>query len=53
MRKEEDKADLGIRINHDCRPNADYYFDPESLTQYVHALRPIVEGEEITITYIK
>ncbi|KAF2200289.1 SET domain-containing protein [Delitschia confertaspora ATCC 74209] len=40
------------RINHDCRPNAAYFFDPETLTHYVHATRPIHPGEEITITYI-
>jgi hypothetical protein len=39
-------------INHDCRPNAAYFFDEESMTQYVHAIRPIYPGEEITITYI-
>lgn len=40
------------RMNHDCRPAADYYFDAETPTQYVHAVRPIQPGEEITITYI-
>ncbi|OIW33767.1 SET domain-containing protein [Coniochaeta ligniaria NRRL 30616] len=40
------------RMNHDCRPAADYYFDLETLTQYVHAVRPIYPGEEITVTYI-
>lgn len=40
------------RMNHDCRPNADYYFDLETTAQYVHAVRPIYPGEEITITYI-
>lgn len=40
------------RMNHDCRPAADYYFDLEALTQYVHAVRPIYPGEEITVTYI-
>ncbi|KAH8673929.1 hypothetical protein BX600DRAFT_547574 [Xylariales sp. PMI_506] len=40
------------RLNHDCRPNADYYFDPESMTQHIHVVRPIAAGEEITISYI-
>ncbi|KAB5558025.1 hypothetical protein GE09DRAFT_1173128 [Coniochaeta sp. 2T2.1] len=40
------------RMNHDCRPNADYYFDLDSLSQYVHAVRDIYPGEEITVTYL-
>ncbi|KAJ9155130.1 SET domain protein [Pleurostoma richardsiae] len=40
------------RFNHDCRPNADYYFDLETLSQHIHAIRPIAAGEEISITYI-
>ncbi|KAI0128394.1 hypothetical protein BJ170DRAFT_579983 [Xylariales sp. AK1849] len=40
------------RLNHDCRPNADYYFDPETFAQHIHVIRPIVAGEEITISYI-
>ncbi|EPE03123.1 set domain-containing protein [Ophiostoma piceae UAMH 11346] len=40
------------RFNHDCRPNSDYYFDHDTLTQYVHAVRPIAAGEEITVSYI-
>jgi len=39
-------------LNHDCRPNAAYFFDEKTLTHYVHAIRPIYPGEEITITYI-
>lgn len=39
-------------LNHDCRPNAAYFFDEETMTQYVHAIRDIHPGEEITITYI-
>jgi len=39
-------------LNHDCRPNAAYFFDEETLTHYVHATQPIHPGEEITITYI-
>ncbi|KAF2193906.1 SET domain-containing protein [Zopfia rhizophila CBS 207.26] len=40
------------RLNHDCRPNAAYFFDPQTLTHYVHATQTIHPGEEITITYI-
>ncbi|KAF1829404.1 SET domain-containing protein [Decorospora gaudefroyi] len=39
-------------LNHDCRPNAAYFFDEETLTHFVHAIRPILPGEEITITYV-
>ncbi|POR34338.1 SET domain-containing protein 5 [Tolypocladium paradoxum] len=39
-------------INHDCRPNAVYVFDPRTLTQYVHAMTTIPIGTEITITYV-
>jgi hypothetical protein len=41
------------RHNHDCRPNADYHWDPETLTQHIHAVRPIAAGEEITLSYIE
>lgn len=40
-------------MNHDCRPNAHYYWDPETFTQNVFAVRPILAGEEITITYVE
>ncbi|KAI0147223.1 hypothetical protein GGR57DRAFT_505962 [Xylariaceae sp. FL1272] len=40
------------RFNHDCRPNADYRFDPVTFTQHVHAVRPILAGEEITVSYL-
>ena len=40
------------RLNHDCRPNAMYYFDRNTLTHYTHATRTIYAGEEITITYV-
>lgn len=40
------------RLNHDCRPNSHYYFDPYTFTQHVHALRTIHPGEELTISYI-
>ncbi|KAL7793120.1 hypothetical protein V8C37DRAFT_113266 [Trichoderma ceciliae] len=40
------------RLNHDCRPNAVYFFDRQTLTHYVHAITDITPGTEITITYI-
>ncbi|WEW56018.1 hypothetical protein PRK78_001453 [Emydomyces testavorans] len=40
------------RLNHDCRPNAAYFFDSVTLTHYVHAITTINPGTEITITYI-
>lgn len=39
-------------LNHDCRPNAAYFWDEETLSHYVHATQDIFPGEEITITYI-
>ncbi|CAA9966260.1 protein containing SET domain protein [Pyrenophora teres f. maculata] len=39
-------------MNHDCRPNAAYFFDEQTMSHYVHATRTIYPGEEITITYI-
>jgi hypothetical protein len=41
------------RMNHDCRPNTDYIFDSETLTQSIRATRDIAPGEELTLTYIK
>ncbi|KAK6865229.1 hypothetical protein PG990_005327 [Apiospora arundinis] len=40
------------RLNHDCRPNCVYYFDPETLSNKVYAVRDIMVGEEITVSYI-
>lgn len=39
-------------LNHDCRPNAAYFWDEETMTHHVHAMRTIQPGEEITISYI-
>ncbi|KAF2727663.1 SET domain-containing protein [Polyplosphaeria fusca] len=39
------------RLNHACASNAQYYLDPSLLTHFVHVTRPIVRGEEITISY--
>ncbi|KAJ6445162.1 SET domain-containingprotein [Purpureocillium lavendulum] len=40
------------RLNHDCRPNAAYFFDPETFTHFVHATTTVSPGTELTITYI-
>ncbi|OAA40633.1 lysine methyltransferase [Metarhizium rileyi] len=40
------------RINHDCRPNTNYYFDENTLTQMVVASRDIAPGTELSVTYI-
>ncbi|PNY26563.1 SET domain-containing protein 5 [Tolypocladium capitatum] len=40
------------RLNHDCRPNAAYFFDSQTLTHYVHAQTTITPGTEITIAYL-
>ncbi|RDW74233.1 hypothetical protein BP5796_07675 [Coleophoma crateriformis] len=39
------------RLNHDCRPNAAYRFDHETMTQKIHAIRDILPGEELTLSY--
>jgi hypothetical protein len=41
------------RINHDCRPSADYHFDAAVMAQHVTATRTIMAGEEITIPYLE
>ncbi|KAK3898837.1 hypothetical protein C8A05DRAFT_46945 [Staphylotrichum tortipilum] len=40
------------RMNHDCRPNAEYVFDHGTLSQVVNAARDIAPGEELTLGYI-
>jgi hypothetical protein len=40
------------RANHACRPNSNYHFDTQTLTQHVHATTTIPAGDEITVTYI-
>lgn len=39
-------------LNHDCRPNAAYFWDEDTMSHYVHATQTIHPGEEITITYV-
>lgn len=47
------KVKIVSRMNHACRPNAVYYFDPEQATMEIHAVRPIAAGEEITVSYLR
>ncbi|KAJ6495623.1 hypothetical protein C8R47DRAFT_1115783 [Mycena vitilis] len=39
------------RANHDCSPNANFYFNPRSFTGQFHAVRAIAKDEEITVLY--
>ncbi|OCT44574.1 hypothetical protein CLCR_05848 [Cladophialophora carrionii] len=39
------------RFNHACAPNAQYFLSSDLLTHYVHAVRPVDEDEELTISY--
>ncbi|KAJ7463077.1 hypothetical protein B0H11DRAFT_1690369, partial [Mycena galericulata] len=39
------------KANHDCTPNAHYSFCAQTFTGRFHAVRPIPEGEQITIGY--
>ncbi|KAI1360291.1 hypothetical protein F5Y08DRAFT_52590 [Xylaria arbuscula] len=40
------------RINHSCCPNCAYYFDSDTFSQHVVAVRDIQPGEELSIAYI-
>ncbi|KAH8888483.1 hypothetical protein GQ53DRAFT_691442 [Thozetella sp. PMI_491] len=40
------------RMNHECKPNCGYYFDPLTMSQRVYAVRDIMPGEELTVAYI-
>ncbi|KAH8889275.1 SET domain-containing protein [Thozetella sp. PMI_491] len=40
------------RMNHDCRPNSEYFFDYETMAHSIHAVRDILAGEELTLSYI-
>ncbi|KAJ7198583.1 hypothetical protein GGX14DRAFT_525723 [Mycena pura] len=40
------------RANHDCAPNAHYFFCAETFTGHFYAVRAIAAGEEITMGYI-
>lgn len=39
------------RANHDCKPNADHWYDKTFKAVVLFAVRDIAQGEEITITY--
>lgn len=39
------------RANHDCSPNANFFFNSRSFTGQFHAVRAIAKGEEITALY--
>ena len=41
------------RLNHDCSPNLGYYFDSDTLSHRVYAVRDIFPGEELTISYVE
>ncbi|KAJ6629818.1 hypothetical protein B0H10DRAFT_1775631 [Mycena sp. CBHHK59/15] len=40
------------RCNHSCGPNAKWTWDPTSFSLSLAALRPILAGDEITVTYM-
>ncbi|KAK0714154.1 hypothetical protein B0T26DRAFT_742532 [Lasiosphaeria miniovina] len=40
------------RLNHECSPNLGYYFDSVTLSHKVYAVRDILPGEELTISYV-
>ena len=40
------------RFNHSCRPNAQWFWNDDTSSQDLRALRKIRQGEEITLSYI-
>lgn len=40
------------RFNHDCRPNVAFYIDKTTLRHTTTVVRPVKEGEELTISYL-
>ncbi|KAK0648101.1 hypothetical protein B0T16DRAFT_325814 [Cercophora newfieldiana] len=40
------------RLNHACSPNLGYYFDSATLSHRVYAVKDILPGEELTISYV-
>ena len=40
------------RFNHSCQPNAQYFWNEDTDTRDMRALRKIKQGEEITVSYI-
>ena len=43
---------LTCRINHSCKPNAQYLWRSDLKREIVFAMRPITKGEQITVSYI-
>jgi len=41
------------RLNHACSPNLGYYFDSATLSHKVYAVKDILPGEELTISYVE
>ncbi|KAJ7128936.1 hypothetical protein C8R43DRAFT_1026427 [Mycena crocata] len=39
------------RANHDCSPNANFFFNTRSFTGQLHAVRTIAKDEEVTVLY--
>ncbi|KAJ7690648.1 hypothetical protein B0H17DRAFT_1011340 [Mycena rosella] len=39
------------RANHDCAPNANFFFNPRTFTGQFRAVRPVAKDEEITVLY--
>jgi hypothetical protein len=44
---------LASRMNHSCKPNARYVWRPDLKRELVMAMRPIISGEEITVSYVE
>lgn len=42
---------LVARLNHACKPNAQHAWDDARGEEVVHAVRPVDEGEELTLSY--
>lgn len=40
------------KLNHDCRPNAAFYIDPTTLMHITTAVKEIMPGDEITLSYL-
>jgi SET domain-containing protein len=41
------------RLNHECAPNLGYYFDKGAWEMRVYAVRDVMSGEELTISYVE
>ncbi|CAH7676277.1 hypothetical protein BY996DRAFT_4577577 [Phakopsora pachyrhizi] len=45
-------AEPAVDLNHDCRPNVAYNFNDITLQLEMYAIKDIVPGEELTVSYI-